>query len=50
MDAGMHMHLHQCWAASCIIGSAITQITAGKYELLYKVGPDHPTLISIASR
>jgi len=40
----------QCWAASCIAGSVILQITPGKYELLGKVGPDSPTLLWATQR
>ena len=42
---GLAEHALQCWVASCIVGSVTVQITPGKYELLYKVGPDRPTLL-----
>lgn len=33
----------QCWAATCIVGSVILQITPGIRELFYMVRPDRPT-------
>lgn len=42
--------MQQCWAASCIAGSVIIQISPGKYEFLYVVGPACPALTCRGAR
>jgi len=37
--------VYHCWVPSSIVGSVVTEITPGKYELFYEVGPDRPTLL-----